>query len=406
MEVFLKLNFIDENKLNFIHSSPEYNFCCEWFNLHEIENHLDKIIDLSTGDYFILHIELINLEEEKSILIGEKPWNKCKIRELVFSKWKSNHPNIWINQFIIFSDAISKITIHSIKVSHFISFRYSTESEIFIWIFDNEIWKLAISGNSSIRILRSKIDNLYLDSVKSSSIKLESTTIKKLESKSCDLSSLIFSIVNVLEWKILVSNILEIVLSDTDLWWLIFSQVKFNKPVGFIRSNISSCRFIWVTWNRLYLSTDWTNYSDVKNAYQQLKFWMDQTWNKTEANKFFAKEMEYYRKSLLENYSWKTFFDPEIWQKRVICWYNQLTNDFGNSWIRPILWMILLVGIATSYEFLNHVWGFDWNKQIIANILPISEIWKFNTWYSLLYQVCWAALIYQIVVALRRISQR
>lgn len=144
----------------------------------------------------------------------------------------------------------------------------------------------------------------------------------------------------------------------------------------------------------------------LKETYRMLKYEHDQIWNKTEANKFFAKEMKYYRKSLLENYTWKTFFDVWIWQKRVICWYNQFTNDFWDSWIRPIIWMTILVLFATGYQFLNSTAGFSWNRQILSNILPISEIWKFTTWYNFFYQIAWTALIYQFIIALRRISQR
>lgn len=43
-----------------------------------------------------------------------------------------------------------------------------------------------------------------------------------------------------------------------------------------------------------------------------LKYEHDVIGNKTEANKFYQKEMEYYKKSLIENYTCKTFFNLDI----------------------------------------------------------------------------------------------
>lgn len=212
--------------------------------------------------------------------------------------------------------------------------------------------------------------------------------------------------INSLEWD-------NIEIKDTYFSNIVFPSKSSNFRVRSFR--LVNSIFSNINWgayfSESYSSSDGkTNFRiedwEMKELYRTFKYSHDQIWNKTEANKFFAKEMEYYRKSLTKNNRLKTFFDLDIGEKRVICWYNQFTNNFWNSWIRPIIVMILIVWIATLYEFLNFSGSFDWNANILSNILPISEIWKFTSWYGFLYQITWAALIYQFIVALRRISQR
>lgn len=145
--------------------------------------------------------------------------------------------------------------------------------------------------------------------------------------------------------------------------------------------------------------------TEIKDYYRQLKYAHDEIGNKTEANKFFAKEMEYHRKSL----EWKD------WDKVIVSWLQQYTNNYGNSWIRPFM---LIFVVSFLYTFLMNCWWFQcscgwditwscFHQYWLKNIAQFpTELKNIPNWYFLLYSLIMGWLIYQFIIALRRISQR
>lgn len=170
------------------------------------------------------------------------------------------------------------------------------------------------------------------------------------------------------------------------------------QKIFFHKTNLEKLKLIWVMgkwfWNLIQGSN---TPSEMKEFYRQLKHSHDEIWNKTEANKFFAKEMEYYMKAL----GWRTDF----W-KKLVSFINMCVNDYGNNWWLPIIWMSLITYYAAFYKFcyLQESGTFWW--FFVKSILPISDIWNFNSFLDLLYKLTWAFLVYQFIIALRRISQR
>lgn len=323
-------------------------------------NFWNESLSIESSDFYLIEIylpvffHLKNSKVKHLKIIGVSLWQEIdisnvKVKKLEIANWLLSTGEI-INK-------IKLLDISLAEISDFSIISYNTE-------------RIEIS---TFNLLSSSIGNGFLEKLKFDSI--------------C--------------WQNLHLN--NIYFAD-----IIFPRDKNKFLIRYIR--IKACSFINIDWWNYFREIKDYNHAiwnkEMKELYRIFKYEHDLIWNKTEANKFFSKEMEYYRKSLLDNYGWRTFFDIWIWQKRVICWYNQLTNDFWNSWIRPILIMVLLVWVATFYEFLNSTGSFNWNTQILSNILPISEIWKFTTWFDFLYQITWAALIYQFIIALRRISQR
>lgn len=181
-----------------------------------------------------------------------------------------------------------------------------------------------------------------------------------------------------------------------DFWNLILSSVTFRKAL-FQECDLTCITLNNIQWPDTYKVTS-TNWSIAnKEIYRQIKHVYDSTWNKTEANKFFAKEMEYYEKSL----TWKE------WDKKLISFIQRVSNNYSISWLKPTWWMLFIIILASIYKY--HYW-IDMQRgisnMILSNILPISEIWDFKSFLDLGYKLTWAFLVYQFVVALRRISQR
>lgn len=216
--------------------------------------------------------------------------------------------------------------------------------------------------------------------------------------------------INALEWDNLEIN-------DT-----YFSNISFpSKSQNFrIRSfRLLNAIFSNIDWGEYfsesYRSSDWKiNFSienwETKELYRMFKYEHDQIWNKTEANKFFAKEMEYHMK-LLEKDSTKK------WEYRV-AWIQKEVSDFGNDWTRAFLVYLGLIFIGfISYQIylvLDPKLIFDYScegfKKWVVDFTnlanPIPKIEDINNPFSLLFAITKILIVYQIVVALRRISQR
>ena len=66
---------------------------------------------------------------------------------------------------------------------------------------------------------------------------------------------------------------------------------------------------------------------------------MEKISNFTEANKFYAKEMEEYMK------------DKDISkQDKFILWVQKISSNFGQDWLLPAFWIIIL---SITFSFLD-----------------------------------------------------
>lgn len=230
-------------------------------------------------------------------------------------------------------------------------------------------------------------------------------TLNKLKISKCN-------IVRWMKFSIYWSIIEALELSDIELpeeWWLPISNSTINS-VFFHRISLEKLKLNCIRWNgfeklQKKLWTQKNSPSEMKEFYRQLKNSHDEIWNKTEANKFFAKEMEYYEKSL----TWKE------WDKKTISFIQRFSNNYGNSWIRPFLWII---GISFLYTFSFDCWNFyctcwwaqNWEcfwDYWLKNLSQFpAELKNINSWPFFIYVIIMGSLIYQLLVALRRISQR
>jgi hypothetical protein len=256
-----------------------------------------------------------------------------------------------------------------------------------------------------------------------------STNISKIEitwTENLEIGEFLFENSEML-WGIL-SNItfrkiyfLNSILQNINFYNIIFPtevQDFLISKTTFIKTSFASVKW----WNYFWLEAEiYKLFSDkkrvvsvdeieMKEVHRMLKHSHDEIWNKTEANKFFAKEMEYHMKVLAK--------DPEKkWEYRIT-WLQKQVSDFGQDWTRAF-WVyigLIFIGFISyqvyqvsdpklifdySYEGFKN-WVVDFTK--LANPLPKVE--DINNPFSLLFSITKILIVYQIVVALRRISQR
>jgi len=150
-----------------------------------------------------------------------------------------------------------------------------------------------------------------------------------------------------------------------------------------------------------------------RETYRLIKHSFDRVANFTEGNKFFSLEM----KKLLDETDRKSSF-----QKWLVLKANQLVSDFGQSILRPSIWIVALgffyLLVRIGYE-KNVVYDmFPWSSpyflhlsnvlNAFANaILPFSRFLDEGTEFiGLLIYCLLAACIWQLIVAIKRLTRR
>jgi hypothetical protein len=235
----------------------------------------------------------------------------------------------------------------------------------------------------------------------------------------------IFTINNVaILWRkfklnnILINEYLSI--HDTNFWHTIFNGLTLTKKCKkFIKLSVfNDCIFNNVNWiNTIFELENQTE--KLKNTlpeqcdnYRQLKYVLDSNWNHTEANKFFGKEMEYYGKTLdFLNIKFSRLLNPNWW----LFLMQLLISNFWNSWVRPILWILILSNLALIFEntftlYWIPTW-IDWNsysKDIVKHLTPFTELAKGEniSLLKFLYNILIIFLVYHFSVAIKRTTKR
>ena len=127
-----------------------------------------------------------------------------------------------------------------------------------------------------------------------------------------------------------------------------FRNTKFNSGLDFKNTNLKEPPNFLNT----ELDTKFTN----RETFRVIKDSFDKIGNHIEANRFFVGEMQKYREELKLKKGWS--------QEKVIFHLNYLVSDFGSSYVRPIMWILL-----TLYVFDLLVIGYE--KNLLYKVVPI-----------------------------------
>ena len=152
-----------------------------------------------------------------------------------------------------------------------------------------------------------------------------------------------------------------------------------------------------------------------KETFRIIKYSFDKVGNTIEANKFFAYEMDKERKSI------------SLWHeadKKIILTFNYLVSNFGQSFLLPLFWIFVVAGIHYYIADVKHEWlhpfaptdldtkrklleiiqGFD---NFAKNILPFKKFLQEGMEFiSLIFLIIYSTLIYNFVIAVKRITKR
>lgn len=145
----------------------------------------------------------------------------------------------------------------------------------------------------------------------------------------------------------------------------------------------------------------------IKNSF-------DKIGNHIDANDFFVKEMKKYKQELSRQRG--------NWQERMILWFNEKASDFGQSYIKPIVWLLLIAMIysgliyAQESDYLYRIYppfnnALLWLSQSIngvaKNIIPFKSFAKEGMEFlSLIFYIIFASLTWQTIIAFKRHTKR
>jgi uncharacterized protein YjbI with pentapeptide repeats len=221
---------------------------------------------------------------------------------------------------------------------------------------------------------------------------------------------------------------------------LTIKNSHLNK-MKFINCDFSNAKNIHIEGSELtevkFINTEWGKFSEkricpdlfekepkkARETYRQLKYSLDNQKDHINANEFFSLEMKAYGKSL----KWNN------WQDKIVFTINKWTSDFGQSWIRPLIWIIILTSLMSLYLHYKEInlqlifnndnlnWSMIINSLIlmIENFFSTLNVFKIfgnlNNHYlnlpcfytfSSIYTILLAFFIYQFIIAVKRKTKR
>ncbi|HCJ6811733.1 TPA: hypothetical protein NVH31_001922 [Vibrio cholerae] len=159
--------------------------------------------------------------------------------------------------------------------------------------------------------------------------------------------------------------------------------------------------------NFLKMKVDYENTN--RETYRIIKNSFDKSGNHIEANKYFSLEMTKYKEELSTQ---------PMSQEKLILWLNKNISNFGMSYIRPILlillfsiiYQFLIIGyhnnllyrIAPSYnDYISCFSGIV--NNLASNVIPFNKfLFEGMEFISLIFYMLFASLIWQAIVSIKK----
>jgi len=370
------------------------------------QNDINEIPNEYIADLLVSHIQNPKKSQSIQSILNENIfswniWTKKWDFEINFNNDKKNKKN---------KELKWKYTINLWQQTELkIIYDNSLESDIENWEFYFE-WKEWIFSKENILVIKnssSKNISFHEISIKNiqnfQKIQLIWITAHTIKIENYYWENTIFEISD--------SKITNLEIKHSDLWIWVFNWVKIWK---FTLKNVllKNCIFNWCSFPS-NLEDIWDD-KKQKDNYRQLKFVMDMNWNHTEANKFYAKEMEYYGKTLdISNILYSRILNLNWW----IFFLQKLISNFWNSWIRPILWIFIFANLAIAYEsnftiyWLLDFQRVDWRLywiDLVRYLTPFTELarWEDITFFKFIYNLLIIFLVYHFTIAIKRTTRR
>ena len=169
-----------------------------------------------------------------------------------------------------------------------------------------------------------------------------------------------------------------------------FRGTKFLSGLDFENANLKE--------QPNFLKTDISPKNTNRETFRIVKHSFDHVGNKIEANKFYSEEMNAYRREM------KGKFKPS---ERFIFCMNNFISEFGASYLKPILLLIILFEVyiillsyyGGSYSLYGAIIQLDMLNHLAKDFLLFSRFLKLGfEFVSLIFYMLSAILIWQIAV--------
>jgi hypothetical protein len=222
----------------------------------------------------------------------------------------------------------------------------------------------------------------------------------------------------------------SIILKNSDIGKCDFFDINLNEfeAINISNSNLANATFTsvaWFSYNQLNKNIpEFKKYN--QEIFRQLKFTTENQGNRIQSLVFKQFEMQSYKENLFSKYKWhQRIFN----QDRFILWVGQ-TNNFGQSWIKPVLIFILfmlplyfgiMVGVSSELNYSIDLSLFSlcntWNEfcfyfQNIPDLInPVHSLKKVFPehhisgpayWLDFLLKLVSSFFIFQTIAAFRK----
>ena len=287
----------------------------------------------------------------------------------------------------------------------------------------------------NIKITNSKVQKVIIKDIDLNSIKIEDTEIEKLIINNVDIkeklsfknnrTTLICMILNRINFEEDSKVLFENLKIENFIYRKSYQESKFFdmndievlkqfrifkvflKNTQFNNLNIENTNTIKLSHisfeDTIFNNVKWGNISRIKasrDIFRQLKFVNDSQGNFIEANSFYSEEMRRYEKEK------KSFSDEVIFK------LNKYLSNFGQSWLKPLFWIVLLIFIQFAVWFCYQKgYGFESEWVSILNSfakeLPVKKFLSSGfEFLSIFFYIAYIVLIYHLTIALRRQTKR
>lgn len=202
--------------------------------------------------------------------------------------------------------------------------------------------------------------------------------------------------------KILIANFQYV----TFLSFINFRNTKFKSGLLFEDTNLKE--------SPNFLNSNISFKNTSKETFRIIKYSFDKLGNTIEANKYFSLEMKKHKAELASITGKK--------QEKIILWFNEKISNFGQDYIRPIIFLIFTASIFSlllytqKHNFLYNIFP-EYNTQI-QNIADFFNGWAhgylpFSKFFipgmefiSLFFYLINLILVWQIIVSVKRHTKR
>ena len=201
----------------------------------------------------------------------------------------------------------------------------------------------------------------------------------------------------------------------------IFKHVTFHKlsifreAIFYAGIDLSSSNF-YSNVNFLNIKIIQKNDKTNRETYRLIKHNFDNVGNYIEANKYFAREMNAYRKEIKGKKSAK--------EERFVFWVNNHLSNYGQSFFKPLFWFLFIACITTIIDSafgcyqcelafnptLINLWhiiaSLFTNIPIFSHIVGVASYQYTSYIFTILYSIIYGLLTWQIIVAIKRKVKR